>query len=138
MGRAANPLSVATGVEPSERPGEAVPLLSTASPWGPETAPRLQRNGEEGVEAAAVADHDALAQVQRARVVHQRVEIAARREEIHRPVAHDADDEERRLRTRELAFRSDERRQADEVAVRLALGGGGLTQRGHAVAPRAL
>src|SRR5207253_2240754 len=40
--RAANPLSVATRVEePSERPGEAVPLLSTAPALGAPKRPRV-------------------------------------------------------------------------------------------------
>src|SRR5204863_90176 len=48
--------------------------------------PRLERDREQGVEAAAVADDDALAQAQGAAVVDQRVEVAAGGEDVHAAV----------------------------------------------------
>src|SRR5438309_6886566 len=83
--------------------------------------PRLQRNRQQRVEAAAVADDDALAKAQGAAVVDQKVEIAAGGEEIHRAVAHDADHEERRLGAYGAVDLTEDRRQADEVTIGLTL-----------------
>src|SRR5205823_7396937 len=83
--------------------------------------PRLQRNRQQRVEAAAVADDDALAKAQGAAVVDQKVEIAAGGEEIHRAVAHDADHEERRLGAHGALDFTEDRRQADEVTIGLTL-----------------
>src|ERR1700682_6045149 len=81
----------------------------------------LQREGEEGVDAAAVADHDALAKAERARALDDDVEIAAGGEEIHAAVAHDAHDEERRLDPHRALRLAEQRGQPDQVAIGLAL-----------------
>src|SRR5690242_15392087 len=82
---------------------------------------RSEWDGEQRVEPAAVADDDAFAQPERAPLVHEGVEIAAGGEEIHRPIAHDAHNEKRRFGACHLALGADDRRQADEVSIALAL-----------------
>src|SRR5207248_10412599 len=98
----------------------------------------LQRERQQRVDAAAIAHDHPLAQPQRAALLHHRVEVAPSREQIHRPVAHDADDQEWRLRAGDLTLRADDCRQPDEVAVRLPLVDVGLAQRGHAIAQHAV
>src|SRR5260370_2427948 len=89
----------------------------------------LQRDRQQRVEAAAVADDDALAEGQRGAVDDQDVDIAAGGEEVHRAVAHDADDEERGLGAHAAVGLAEDRGQADQVTVRLALVDARLAER---------
>src|SRR5258708_33909192 len=80
----------------------------------------LQRDRQQRVEAAAVADDDALAEAQRAALVDQDVEIAAGGEEAHRAVAHAAGHEERGPGAHAAVGAAEDGGQAAPVPVRLA------------------
>src|SRR5262249_58276972 len=77
-------------------PGGGAPRRPRTGPALPR-APRLEWDGEESVDAVAVADDDALAELE-AGVLGEQVEVAAGGEEVHATIAHDAHDEEGRLR----------------------------------------
>src|SRR5476649_1652564 len=99
-------------------------------------AMRMRSEGErhERIEAAAIAHGDAFDESQLARGIGlDPVAVTAGREDIHRAVAHDAHDQERRLGLGDAVLLAQHHRQADDMTIALALVDVGLAQRRHAV-----
>src|SRR5215218_2623268 len=93
---------------------------------------RSKRNRDQGVEAAAVADHDAFGEAERARGIRlDLVAVAAGGEHVHVALAHDAHDQERRLDLGRAVVLAEHDRQADDVAIALALVDVDLAQGGN-------
>src|SRR6266540_4177244 len=93
-----------------------------ATEWrAPSNEPGSERNRNQRVEAAAVADHDALAKAQGARGVGlDLVAVAASGEDIHVALAHDAHDQERRLDLGRALLLAENEGQDEDVEVKLA------------------
>src|SRR5476651_1716581 len=91
-------------------------------------------NRDQRIEARAVANHDALGEARRAGgICRHLVAIAAGGEDLHLAVAHDAHDQERRLDLGHAIRLAEYDRQADDVAIALALVDIGDAQCGDAV-----
>src|SRR5260370_29360332 len=107
---------------------------------GWKTPENSEGDGDQRVEAPAVAPHDALGEAQRpARIGFHLVAVAAGGEHIHGALAHDAHDQERRLDVGRAVGLTQHHGKPDDVAVALPLVDVYLSQRGGAVlhhAPR--
>src|ERR1700682_880359 len=115
-----------------------LPTISNPQPWATDanstgtpmvsatasvTAMRIvsERDGDQRVEATAVAHHNALGKAHRTRFVRLHlVAVAAGGEHVHRALAHDAHDQERRLDLGGAVRLVQHHGQADDVAVALA------------------
>src|SRR6266851_2750331 len=93
----------------------------------------LQRNGEQGIEMTAVADHQALGKAQAAGFIAYPVDINASDEQIRASVAHDARDQERRFGRDVIRPVCSDHRKADDMAVTLPLIDICISQRGDPV-----
>src|SRR6516162_6916659 len=87
----------------------------------PDRRPGLKRDGQQGVEAAAVADDDTLHEAQAAGFVADPIEVDSGREQIGSPVAHDARDQKGRLRSQAIVSGLADYRQPDDMAVAVPL-----------------
>src|ERR1700736_3971298 len=82
---------------------------------------RSQRNGQQRIEMAAVADHETFDKTQGPSLVTYLIQIDTCREQIRPSIPHDPDDEEWRFGGDVICAARDDHRQADDMAIVLPL-----------------